>query len=526
MVGDFLFALSTYPIHVMSEWWINGFGYFHDRFSLENYTSDSTDEVNSSEVASSLLASFRQPLNELAHREDSHQMLRNSNGENLPARRVFKGSDQSNEPVASSSRHQIWYPSRSSDSDDDLAPLEADRTLIPIETSHVEQHQTDDWRQYPAFPSAYPPTPIVTKHKLVSTSKAVSRLLYPPIPEESSRQGFQKSLLPPREPLYPSRAGVLSDNYLISGMPPFLTGQLANANDADDSNITDGYENDDDDDFDVTLKTPLEPRGSARSRPHLRLFVSPPSVSVSSGVFSPSRSAALTTVDNGSPLRTDTDSSFSLNIGPSPIIGRKRPFPRTRPLTAKNRVREIGDESSENPVLQQLPNEESDGRHSPDSGPVSHGLRCLASASASDAADDVDSLSVSEYSNAEEMDQERSPPEEKRRKVVRSLQVKAIESSRAVTHKSSGHSSPPQTRGHSRLKVLKNNPLHHSELPAVVPKRKVGRLKATSGAVKSITVEPSKSGDASLSTGSSAPAGRDTSDAAPKMSYRKSRRKK
>lgn len=448
-------------------------------------------------------------------------MFRNSNGENPPARRVFvdKGSDQSNEPVASSSRHQIWYPPRSSDSDDDLGPLEADRTLRPIETSHVEQHQMDDWRQYPAFPSAYPPTPIVTKSKLVSTSMAASRLIYPPIPEENSRQGFQKSLLPPREPLNPGRAGDLSDKCLFSGIPPFLTGQLANVNDADDSNSTDGYENDDDDDFDVTLKTPLQPRGSAKSRPHPRLFVSPPSVSVSSGVFSPCRSSALTTVDNGSPLRTDTDSSFS-NMVPSPIIGKKRSFPRTRPLIAKNRVREIEDESLETSVLLQLPNEESDERHSPDSGTVSHGLQCLASASASDAADDVDSLSISENSNAEENDQERSPPEEKRRKVVRSSQIKAIESSRAVTHKSSSHASPPRTRSHSRLKVPKNNLRHHSELPAVVPKRKVGRLKA----VKSVTMEPSKSGDAS---GSSAPADRDTSDAAPpKMSYGNSRRRK
>lgn len=523
MVGDFLFALSTYPVHVMSEWWINGFGYFHDRFSSENYSSDSTDEVNSSEVASSLLASFRQlPPNELALREDSHQMSRNSNGENPPARRVFN-SDQAKEPMASSSRHQIWYPPRSSDSDDDSAPLEADRTLRPIETSHVEQYQMDDWRQYPAFPSAYPPTPIATKSKLVLTSKA--RLFYPPIPEESSREGFQKSLLPPREPSYPSRAGVLSDNYLISGISPFLAGQLANANDADDSNSTDGYENDDDDDFDVTLKTPLQPRGSARSRPHPRLFVSPPSVSVSSGLFSPSPSSALTTVDNGSPLRTDTDSSFSHNIVPPPIIGRKRPFPRTRPSIARIQVREIEGESSETSVLQQLSNEESDKRHSPDSGTVSHGLQCLASAS--DAADDVDSLSVSECSNAEGNGQERSLPEEKRRKVVRSSQVQAIESSRAVTHKSSSLSSPPQTRSHSRLRVSKNNLVHNSELPALVPKRKVARSKATSAAVKLVTVEPSKSGDATISTGSSAPADRDTSDAAlPKMSCRNSRRKK
>lgn len=496
MVGDLLFALSTYPIHIVLEWWRNGLGYLHDLFQSNNFLSDLNSEVNSSEVASSLLASSGQlPLEELTHLKDIDSIPQMSNG-------IDNHLGQLYELGASSSKHQIWHPPRSSDSDIDSAPLEAGRTLRPTdEPSHAEQIQFDERRQ---FPSAHPSTPNMS---MSLTSTTVSRSLYPPIPEENSRQGFQKSPLPPREPLNPSPVGCLGDNFIMSGISSFMTSQLANANDADDSMSTDGYENDDEDDFDVTLKTPLRPRGSVRSRPHPRLFVVPPSTSVSSALFSPSRSSALTTVDNGSPLRTDTDSSLSasINIVPSTVIGKKRSFPRTRSSIAKNRVREIK-EPLHPSNSRQSPRIESDERRSPDISTVSHGLQCLASASTSD---DVGSTSITEDSNTDGNDQDQSPPEEKRRKIMRPPRTKAIKSSRTAMQKFSSYASPPRTRSRSRLQVSKSNSQHRSELPALLAKKRFGKLKTTK------QIEPMKNSPSNELSASIVHADKDISDVAP-----------
>ena len=172
-----------------------------------------------------------------------------------------------------------------------------------------------------------------------------SSIIYPDIEEERSQQDFPRSLLPPREPLNPSLAGDLSDQPFNFGNSPYLlTHQATTTDEADDSMSTDDYE--DDDEFNMTLRTPLQPFGSLRSQPLPRRLV--PLTSGSSTVSLPSRLSTLTTADDGSSsLRTRT-SSDSLSapaskLTPVSVIGKKRSYPRTKPVIIKNRIRQIED---------------------------------------------------------------------------------------------------------------------------------------------------------------------------------------
>jgi hypothetical protein len=330
-----------------------------------------------------------------------------------------------------SSRHQIWHPPRSSyiDNEDQV-----DLTLRPSDLSvpskdhqgsHEEtfitheQKELDEWRQYPPFPSAYPPTPLVITSRLAASS-VVRSTLYPAIEEERSQQDFPKSLLPPREPLNPSPAGDSSDQSLTIGISPYhLTRQATSTDEADDSMSTD----EDEDGFNVTLRTPLQPFGSRRSQLLPRRLAS--LASESSAV--PSRLSTLTTADGGSSLRTPTSSEPSESI-PTSVIGKKRSYPRTKPNGIKNRVSQIEDggpdEIANSDLLATLP---SGTRHRPNA---------IVNPEISDTLDDPE---LSLKSSAEELDK---APEEKRRKVIRSSARVAASRPNIKRH----IPPPPQTR--------------------------------------------------------------------------------
>ena len=334
----------------------------------------------------------------------------------------------------SSSRHQIWHPPRSSYIDD--GEDQADLTLRPSDPSIpskdfqgsqeetlIAQKELDEWRQYPPFPSAYPPTPLAVTSRLAAVS-IVRSTIYPAIEEERSKQDFQKSLLPPREPLNPSPAGDLSDQSFTFGISPYhLARQATTTDEADDSMSTDDYE--DEDEFNTTLRTPLQPLGSIRAQLLPRRLAS--LASGSSAV--PSRLSTLTTADGGSSLRTRTSSetlSTSESI-PASVIGKKRSYPRTKLSNIKNRVCQIEDRGiDEIADPNSLATVSSGTRHKPNA---------IVSPVTSDTVDDPES---SLKNSAEEVDK---APEEKRRKVIRS-------STRVAASRSNikRRIPPPQTR--------------------------------------------------------------------------------
>jgi len=182
----------------------------------------------------------------------------------------------------------------------------------------------DEWRQYPAFPSAYPPTPLFKQAQTaVVTPEPASTSLYPPIPGE---QDFLQSLSLPHDDSNPSHAddrgndigghGVQleeSQNIAIS----VINADNSNALDDPAHNDTDEYESEDE--FNITLRTPDAP---------LRILTSlgPPLSSEISPLSLPSV-GTLTTVDGDTSLCTpSTESRVSedVPINPSTFVGRKR----------------------------------------------------------------------------------------------------------------------------------------------------------------------------------------------------------
>jgi len=182
----------------------------------------------------------------------------------------------------------------------------------------------DEWRQYPAFPSAYPPTPLFKQAQTaVETPEPASTSLYSPILGE---QDFLQSLSLPHDDSNPSHAddrdndigghGVQqeeSQNIVISVI------NVDNSNALDDPahNDTDGYESEDE--FNITLRTPNAP---------LRILTSlgPPLSSEISPLSLPSV-GTLTTVDGDTPLcMPSAESRISEDVptNTSAFVGRKR----------------------------------------------------------------------------------------------------------------------------------------------------------------------------------------------------------
>ncbi|CAA7259370.1 unnamed protein product [Cyclocybe aegerita] len=460
-----------------------------------------------------------------------------------------KDSDSRSESGAeSTSHHQIWYPPQAAYADEDPEEeAQANLTIKPsVQASEppkdasatpneaqrlIEQQQLDEWRQYPPFPSAYPPTPITTTARLIPSSMALPSSLYPPIEEEMAQQDFRQSLLPQREPLNPTHARDSSDRDTTNfGIYHYLANQQL-AKDTDDSiSTSDDYEDEDEDAFNVTLRTPLPPQGSVRSQIHSRRFVS--MISASSVASVPSRSSALTTVDS---LRTQTSSDSSSAPGPamlsSTVIGKKRSYPKTRPLSTKNRVRQVEDEGSEEEPEDLSDSERPKTTSAPRLPPptrklTSDTLRPLASAS--DTADDalapssVSSRSDTEDQAAEEREEQEEhdpaiPPEEKRRKVVRSQHLRAVTASRPVRPRVARYASPPPKQP-LKLRPTESSAAARSKRGAV--RSKAGSSANTQAKTKEKPISSSgASSPASMSAG--APHGASTKPASGTTSRRK-----
>ena len=523
MVGDFLFALSTYPLHLALQWWHKRFGLFHESLQTGQDTQGGSSEVYTSDVPTSFLGSSSGPLGDLdvEQPETATIQLPRKVTSKTPQRQLSNGARSHNsgprnlntlhtqnsesgsstnpkmetrgqrtlpssqngskvvtansssavnpannatrhrrEGEASSSRHQIWHPPRSYTDDEED---QVDLTLRPSdfqgsqeETSIAhKQKELDEWRQYPPFPSAYPPTPLVVTSRLAETS-IVRSSIYPAIEEERSQQDFHQSLLPPREPLNPSPAGDSSDQSFTFGISPYqLARQGTTTDEADDSMSTDDYE--DEDEFNMTLRTPLQPLGSIRSQllPRRRVSLASGSSAV------PSRLSTLTTADNGSSLRTCTSSetlSATESI-PVPVIGKKRSYPRIKSNNIKNLVSQFEgrgpDEIAEPDPLATVP-----------IGTTRDRPNAMVNSDASDTVDDDDDDPESSLKSSDEGVYK--APEEKRRKVLRSSARVAASRSNIKRH------NPPPPSQTRKSKVTTTEP--------VATKRFSSRIKSGSRA--------------------------------------------
>lgn len=235
--------------------------------------------------------------------------------------------------------HQIWYPpppayeeehrrSRSSIGRSEMANVSTPNLATPPPAVVVSEPADEDWRGYPPFPSAYPPTPLAASHSLPGAmlsgqnisinSPSAQITVISPIPEDTlvdRSQDFDVSLQQAHAPVSPGSSGCSSDaNSSLQVHPSIDEFQSFGGVGSQDEN-EDAYM-DDEDDFDVTLRTPY------------RSFPSSVASNASSSVGS--LPSALTTNDNASSLRTSSssESAHSFHTSDSShYAGQKRPYP-------------------------------------------------------------------------------------------------------------------------------------------------------------------------------------------------------
>lgn len=210
--------------------------------------------------------------------------------------------------------HQIWY-----------APASAYPTPghdSPISTPDLlgtaPEYHSPEWRTYPAFPSAYPPTPLPVSASLptpITTRSGTDHRLvpdsaYPPIPEDE--QGFGEML----EREHEGRPGSVRSPSNSRKSPPGVDRYEENSDatrrpDEDtllDDSMCSSEAGLSEDDFGASLRTPHRSPGGIPSSAYSSVD---------------SLASAPTAVDSASFLRTKR-SSDSLSSGSSSLAGQKR----------------------------------------------------------------------------------------------------------------------------------------------------------------------------------------------------------
>jgi hypothetical protein len=332
-LGDFVLLILSLPFTAAISWWY-GPSTDEDQTGLTEADSESVRSYGDEQPAT-----FRNRSDYAGH----HTRPASSTGDsydNYP-RRAPQGTRNSSDtlrsrfyaaPDAPPQNHQIWYPPPSSYEEPGDGGHHEPPTDMP--EPHIPSISVDDWRAYPPFPSSYPLTPV--HQPQINMPEPVHPSQYGIIHEEGTggtapndqtdgaRQGFGRSLLPPREPLNPGRAGNMSDETRNFGVQIHETRYVTSSDSDEDM---DDYETEEDS-FEVTLRTPHH-RRILRAVPMDR-EVSNVSINTEATVASSvqSETTGLTTDHNASSLRTATVTmSHSSSTGSSSAAGVKRPLP-------------------------------------------------------------------------------------------------------------------------------------------------------------------------------------------------------
>ncbi|KAF5329068.1 hypothetical protein D9611_013891 [Ephemerocybe angulata] len=343
-IGDFLFALSSFPVHLaIARWhrWRNP-PEEPDVSIIEE--SDSETTTGSSSQAYSVAPSA------------SSRITRNHNRD--------------------AAQHEIWVPPQSShDEEEEEEAFDAPPEILELT---LEEKAVEEWSKYPAFPSAYPASPTTTHSFLESASSFSQSLAEASVAAQSTQmygasQGFQRSLLSARSrqnPGYGRQGG--SDQRSASGIQIHQRSMASSSStttlnrtnsgsatavqpshydevedemdeDHDHEEEYDHYDRDallspgpyksnasysgsevdydEEDSFNMTLRTPLPPHGAARSRALMARLTIP--LPLGSANSMNSNSTALPSArTTASTLRTGSDGGLSDDagsLGPSPV---------------------------------------------------------------------------------------------------------------------------------------------------------------------------------------------------------------
>ncbi len=314
-IGDVIMLICAVPIHfvssILSRWTGAHIEELPDEVPSPPSRPDDRPEVPPTET---IYGATRT-------RRGIQQNARDKSNTSKSAKRPTVGSRLPSERAS----HDIWYPSTAAYEDDDSPPNGPKG--LPTPPSEDQLHMTrdavdDEWRRYEAFPSAYPATPATRSTGLppvlpegFASLEGISEEVHDGLPRttyngfEHHEQGFQGSLKSQRES-NPDSDVELSDGH------KFAAGVFS----SDDEMSVDGGEDEEEDDFNVTLATPY-PLSRVQN------FSSATTASMDRMT---NISSALSTTDNGSPLRTRTNSEASTTLytsDSSSVAGRKRALP-------------------------------------------------------------------------------------------------------------------------------------------------------------------------------------------------------
>ncbi len=355
MFGDILFVLASYPIRAIASWipWAG----FDGQFSSQHASLFAADPTSADP----------QRVDSRARDDNSRGIMFEESRTQGPQSRSgpAESSSSSLDPAMQSSsanvsatlQYQIWHPPASSYDDLQGVPSSGNQTATHIESHDlVQEIHTDEWRKYPEFPSAYPPTPIAPTRKLppAQPGDKHSSSQFSSIQEADEEeyslppvQVFDQSLLTSRVPLNPSLDDSLSDNVNTSWVHSKVSPEGFPVAVEGDVSVSDDDLYDEEDEFDKTLRTPAA---------HFGTFASPSSVAsplssldFASGLSSPTAfsntfSTTITTSDEQSFLTTLMDTSsepiepFNSPVAP-PVRIRKRALPRSFSPEKKRKAR-------------------------------------------------------------------------------------------------------------------------------------------------------------------------------------------
>ncbi|KAF6748951.1 hypothetical protein DFP72DRAFT_915116 [Ephemerocybe angulata] len=297
-IGDFLFALSSFPVHLAIARWHR----------------------------------WRNPPE-----EPDVSIIEESDSETSSSQAYSVAPSASSRITRDAAQHEIWVP-----------PQEEEILELTLEEKAVEE-----WSKYPAFPSAYPASPTTT-HSFLESASSFSQSLAEASMYGSS-QGFQRSLLSARNRQNPGygihQRSTATNSGSATAVQPSQYDEVDDSMDEDhdheeeydhydrDALLSPGpyksnasYESgsevdyDEEDSFNMTLRTPLPPHGAARSRALMaRLTIPLPLGSVNSANSMNSNSTALPSArTTASTLRTGSEgggSDDAGSLGPSPDVG-------------------------------------------------------------------------------------------------------------------------------------------------------------------------------------------------------------
>ncbi|KAH0588079.1 hypothetical protein J132_11042 [Termitomyces sp. J132] len=339
MFGDILFVILAIPTEYVHTWYKK----FIPRSdtSLDSETETSPVTSTPPRLVSSLKRSAdngkrdQQPLCVPKKTNSDRRPSANSDHQPPQPRTRVDQVGQRTQTKAHPDPHQIWYPPPSySDEEDtsntlgpdslDSQPPRSTGETDGLSTQGLQEKKAiDEWRQYPAFPSAYPATPMVAPTTAFSgTSTTATRvqhiansLMLTEISEDLSRQDFSRSLLPPRKPLNPGFVGGSSDEIQTPGVQLDRLESMSVDSDSEDE-----------DSFNTTLQTPMASLRATRCGITSALINR--EISVASSVATES-----TVLSSNTRNSSQTQSSESLSSGDismsdlSPVSGKKRPLP-------------------------------------------------------------------------------------------------------------------------------------------------------------------------------------------------------